>query len=63
MGDVEHFPLTHAQVLAKIERLVDSEDAARIDRVVADVLHSADAVRTVSTLPLSRAVRQKPTTL
>ncbi|WP_285184460.1 MmgE/PrpD family protein [Rhodococcus sp. MEB041] len=51
VGDVDHFPLDHAQILEKIERLVGAEDAGRIDRVVTDVLHSSDVVRTLTALP------------
>lgn len=51
VGDVDHFPLDDAQVLAKIELLVGREDAATIDRVVADLAGSTDVAEILRALP------------
>ncbi|MGB3772091.1 MAG: MmgE/PrpD family protein [Rhodococcus sp. (in: high G+C Gram-positive bacteria)] len=51
VGDVDHFPLDHAAVLAKIEQLVGSDDASAIAAVVDSLSNSTDVVAALDRLP------------
>lgn len=51
IGDVDHFPLSEHDVVAKLNRLVGEEDTARITDVVSSLAASGDAAQTLSTLP------------
>ncbi|QGG40917.1 2-methylcitrate dehydratase [Aeromicrobium yanjiei] len=51
IGDVDHFPMSADDVVAKLERLVGFDDTSRIARVVTALDASPDAVRTLAALP------------
>lgn len=51
IGDVDHFPMSDLDVVAKLKRLVGPDDTARITAVVSALPSSTDAARTLSALP------------
>lgn len=51
IGDVDHFPMSAADVIAKLEGLVGHSDTSRIAHVVSELVASPDAVRTLAALP------------
>ncbi|WP_082556111.1 MmgE/PrpD family protein [Aeromicrobium sp. Root472D3] len=51
IGDSDHFPMSAADVTAKVRRLVGDDDTRRILAVVAALATSTDAVATLRALP------------